>query len=321
MRYLDLNLPTGPLTRDELFAHHGIRGVELDANYARISDGRYVRADKTRDMDVLIEQAATRFPGGIIGFWGAAHLHRHRWMPWEALPAVFVEATKRTPVGAISLDKHLRGIEADANPAAPLYAVARDVIPASSIVEIGGVPCTSPLRTAFDLARIRALPEAVAAVDGLCAAVPGLLGDIRAASLHRDRAIRDMARFRQVAELASEKAESGWESRSRVMMHSIGLPGMVEQHSITVVIDGVEYVVRMDFANIRARTGVEFLGKHHKFEHNRRWDQIRAAALERLDWRLVDLDARAVTTNWTATVTMLRRFMAERIALGEIRGW
>ena len=320
MRYEDSNLPIGPLSRDELLARHGIHTTELAANYVQLRDGRHVRADHARDMNTLIDHAAARYPDGVIGLWGAAHAHGHKWLPWDALPAVFVEPTRRTPIDAISLDQHLSTPHPDPR-AMPMFAMARTILPADAITDIGGVRYTTPLRTAFDLSRIHLLPEAVAAVDGLCAAVPGLIDDIRRAAQIRDRSMRGIGRFREVAALASPLSESPWESRTNVLMHAIGLEGMVQQHSVIVVIDGMEIEVRMDFANVLARTGVEYLGKHHQYEHNRRWDQLRTAALAKLDWRLITLNARAVTTRWRQTAQALKRTMAERMELGRRLGW
>lgn len=320
MRYQDSNLPIGPLTRDVLLAKHGIHGTELAANYVQLRDGRHVRADHARDMDTLVDHAVARYPDGVIGLWGAAHAYGHKWLPWDALPAVFVEPTRRTPVDAISLDQHLRDPRTDPR-ALPMFAMARNVLPAGAITDMGGVRYTSPLRTAFDLARIHPLPEAVAAVDGLCAAVPGLIDQIHRSAQVRDRSMRGIGRFREVAGLASALSESPWESRTNVLMHAIGLEGMVQQHSVIVVIDGMEIEVRMDFANVPARTGVEYLGKHHQYEHNRRWDQLRTAALAKLDWKLITLDARAVTTRWRYTAQALKRTMVERMELGRQLGW
>ncbi|MFD5868121.1 hypothetical protein ACFWGD_05820 [Corynebacterium sp. NPDC060344] len=320
MRYKDSNLPIGPLTSGDLLAKHGIHGTELAANYVQLRDGRHVRADHARDMGMLIDHATTRYPDGVIGFWGAAHAYGHKWLPWDALPAVFVESTRRTPVDAISLDQHLRGAH-PGSPALPMFAMARNALPSGAIEVRGGLRCTSPLRTAFDLSRIQVFPDAVAAVDGLCAAVPGLIDDVRRAAQVKDRSMRGIGRFREVAALASELSESPWESRTNVLIHAIGLEGMVQQHSVIVVIDGIEIEVRMDFANVLARTGVEYLGKHHQYEHNRRWDQLRTAALARLDWKLVPLDARAVTTRWHRTARGLRTTMAQRMELGRLKGW
>ena len=314
VRFKDTRLPIGPLSRDELFARHGIRGAELHSNYVRMRDGRFVRADMARDMGVLVNQAVARFPDGVIGFWGAAHMYGHPWMPWDALPTVFADKPRTIPVDAIGFRRHLDGEAVVGKHGPPQFAVAHDRLPDRSIIVVNGVQCTSPLRTAFDLARIRNLPEAVAAVDGMCAVMPGLTHRIRDAASTTDRSIRDLARFREVANLASSRAESPWESRTRVLMHQIGLPDLVEQHSVQIVIDGRTYTVRMDLASIRAKTGVEFMGKHHKYEQNRRWDELRAAGLARQGWKLLSVEARDVTTRWRATSKMVRDTIMERIA-------
>lgn len=259
VRFKDTRLPIGPLSRDELFARHGIRGAELHSNYVRMRDGRFVRADMARDMGVLVNQAVARFPDGVIGFWGAAHMYGHPWMPWDALPTVFADKPRTIPVDAIGFRRHLDGEAVVGKHGPPQFAVAHDRLPDRSIIVVNGVQCTSPLRTAFDLARIRNLPEAVAAVDGMCAVMPGLTHRIRDAASTTDRSIRDLA-------------------------------------------------------SIRAKTGVEFMGKHHKYEQNRRWDELRAAALARQGWKLLSVEARDVTTRWRATSKMVRDTIMERIA-------
>ena len=61
-------------------------------------------------------------------------------------------------------------------------AVVREVrIGDDDLVRFGDVPCTTPVRTAFDLLRDQTLDEAqiVAAVAGLAALHPGLVAAVR----------------------------------------------------------------------------------------------------------------------------------------------
>lgn len=127
------------------------------------------------------------------------------------------------------------------------------------VVEIGGLLVTSPLRTAFDLARRSDLAEGVVALDALWRAglvtPDGLLA--YAETKPRWRGVRQVAR---VAKLADARAENAMESRLRMRLVLGGLPKPEVQLSVRV--DGHE-IARLDLAYEHVLLDVEFDGRDH----------------------------------------------------------
>jgi hypothetical protein len=105
----------------------------------------------------------------------------------------------------------------------PGLLVHRDRLRVDEITHVRDVACTTPLRTAFDLARRPDLVEAVVAVDGLANRHrfhPDELLELHA----RYRGLRGVARVPGVVALASPYAGSPMESRLRLLIVGAGLP-------------------------------------------------------------------------------------------------
>lgn len=172
--------------------------------YRRTSPGRYVPASvPATTTQRLVEAAAHLPPGGALGGWSAAHL---------------LGATRFD-----GLDRSLRPAPAvlcvpDAlhRRTAPGLRYVRQELGADEVVHVGGVPVTSPVRTASDLARWAPdLEEAVVDLDALLQAdviqesVLPLLGE----SL---RARRGTRQARSAFTLARRGARSPGETRLRL---------------------------------------------------------------------------------------------------------
>ncbi len=164
-------------------------------------------------------------------------------------------------------------------------------LPDTDVTEIAGVRVTTPLRTAFDLARREPLVEAVMAVDALAhAELVDLAELLPYATEHRGwRGVRQVA---VVAGHADPLAESPMESRTRMVLVLGGLPR--PECQIEVRTDSGLFVARIDMGYRRARLGIEFDGGYHGDPAVKRADDVRANRLRACGWSLLRYDTTAV---------------------------
>ena len=150
------------------------------------------------------------------------------------------------------------------------------------VVTVLGVRVTSPVRTAYDLARRHGIADGVAMADALG---------------HRHRfgpaALREMAgrhpggrhvrRVRAVADLMDRLAESLPESRVRVALVLRGVPVPELQHRVHTPAG----VFRLDMAWPELGVAVEYDGDEHRRAERHGRDPDRDAALADLGWDVV----------------------------------
>lgn len=164
-------------------------------------------------------------------------------------------------------------------------------MPDDGIVELDGLLVTSPLRTAFDLARRSDIAEAVVAFDALWRAglvtPEELLG--YASEHHRWRGVRQVPR---VVKLADRRAENPMESRLRMRLVLGGLPR--PQVQLVVELDG-HVVARLDLAYEDVLLDVEYDGRGHWEDAAvRRRDGERNHVLVGLGWSTLAFGAQDV---------------------------
>jgi very-short-patch-repair endonuclease len=138
--------------------------------------------------------------------------------------------------------------------------VHRDTLEPDEITRVGDVRCTSPLRTAFDLAHGPDREEAVVAVDRLANRHrfdPGRL----AAYCVRHRGRRGVARVPQVLALATPYSGSPTETRLRLLIVAAGLPGPQVQWVVQDVT--ARTAVWLDLAWPKLLIGIEYEGEVH----------------------------------------------------------
>ncbi len=166
-------------------------------------------------------------------------------------------------------------------------------MPDDEVTAVDGIAVTSPLRTALDLARTASFEAGVVVLD---AAIGRHL--VEPAALHaRVTAATGVKGVRQAARvvaLADSRSESVGESRSRVLLHRLGLPPSDLQFEVRA--PGGLLVARTDFVWEGERVVGEFDGRvkygrllrpgqdpgDAVFEEKRREDLIRDE-----DWRVV----------------------------------
>lgn len=165
--------------------------------------------------------------------------------------------------------------------------VRQVTIPPSDIAVVRGRRCTTPVRSALDIARWESLLDAVAAVDVLLArAVVGRRQlDEAAAALGSMRGAR---RMRQVVALADHRAESPPESRLRVLLTLAGLP-VVPQFTVRDA-EG-RRVARVDMALPEHRIAIEYDGAWHAAPGQFAKDRRRLNDLVAAGWTVLHVTA------------------------------
>ena len=165
-----------------------------------------------------------------------------------------------------------------------------------------GCRVTSPLYTAWCLARRLELVEAVVAVDalGFKRFPPAALLDRRAA----EPGARGSRGLDRVVELADTRAESPMETRLRLLLVLAGLPRPVVQFALPAA------RVRFDLAYPEVKLAIEFDSDGHEDDLDRRRD-IRTG---RLGWHTARFTKHDVARK-QETATSVRALLSERLRL------
>ncbi|GAY12326.1 endonuclease domain-containing protein [Pseudonocardia sp. N23] len=267
------------------------RGRLRGPRFVRLFPDVYVRVGET-PPDLLVRSigAAELVAGrGMLGGWSAARLLGADAAPRNAPAEVVVTREQRAHPGLL---------------------VRRGVVEAAETWSAHGCPVTSPLRTAYDLARRLPLVEAVVAVDAL-ARVPAA-GFVPSDLLQRrEPGARGCRRLDRVAELADPRAESPMETRTRLMLVLSGLPAPEVQYVLRDA--GGRVVARFDLAYPRAGLAIEYDGAGHDVFGQRGLgydDRRRDLRTGALGWRTIRLTAADLTTRRADTVAAVRAHLA-----------
>ncbi|GAA1874441.1 DUF559 domain-containing protein [Pseudonocardia ailaonensis] len=168
----------------------------------------------------------------------------------------------------------------------------------TDVVHRCGVPVTSPLRTAFDLARwADGVTERVAAVDTIAHVWRLDVSRIRE-TWFAHLGAHGSADLAKVLALVDPRSESPMESRIRMALHLAGLPPPCIQYRV-----GGH---RLDLAYPSAFLGVEHDGGHHREPAQARADLVREAELARAGWRILRFPGRAVVAEPEHVVAAVR---------------
>ncbi len=176
-------------------------------------------------------------------------------------------------------------------------------LPDDEVVVVDGLLATSVARTVVDLARSVPFVAAVLTADAALASGRPSRGDLTAC-LRRMGPVPGSRRAARVLAFADGHSESVGESRSRVVLHRLGLPAPDLQVRLRRP-DG-SLIGRCDFGWRDHRTVGEFDGRVKYraddggdpgdvvFREKRREDEIRDAGWEVARWTWADLDTPAV---------------------------
>jgi very-short-patch-repair endonuclease len=241
--------------------------------YVHLRYDVYADARLERDHELACKAVALRLPPGVaIAGPSAAHL-------WGVDHAGGI----RDPVHVIAPTSVWLG---------PRHGVRvhRADVAAEEIVRTGGVPRTTPLRTAWDVAAWCDPEAAVAIIDRMLAlnvvTVDALDGTVR-----RRRGERSSRRAREAFALTDAGAQSPPESHVRVRLVLAGLPRPVTQHPVRV--HGGR-VVHPDLAWPEFKVALEYDGQWHDDPRQFHRDRDRLRWLTEVGWLVVPVTSTSV---------------------------
>lgn len=166
---------------------------------------------------------------------------------------------------------------------APTNATIRtDRLRPGETAERFGCPVTTPVRTAFDLARRRPLIEAVAAVDALAHTCRFSATHLRRRAAEHS-GVRGLVQVQRVLELMDPRAESLPETRLRLGLLDRGVPPGIPQFRV-VLATGER--VRLDLAWPAAMLALEYDGPEHRTVAGQNRDAFRDGRLRDLGWEI-----------------------------------
>ncbi|MFD1237575.1 hypothetical protein ACFQ34_30185 [Pseudonocardia benzenivorans] len=256
--------------------------------FVRLAPDVYAVAPTDLDLTTRSIAAYRRVEdiGGVVGGWSAAELLGAGCAPRDADAQIVVPRyVKPTP-----------GIQ-----------VGRWRLLPEEITLVDGCRVTTPLRTAWDIARRERRTDAVVAIDAL-ARVGGFPLEALADMASRLRRTRGSALVRAASSRADARAESPMETRMRLLLVDAGLPPPVPQYEL--VVDG-RVVARFDLAYPDARLAIEYDGAGHDDRLDRRRD-IRTGAL---GWQTVRLVSADILQTPEETAASVRAVLRRRLLL------
>jgi hypothetical protein len=189
-------------------------------------------------------------------------------------------------------------------PAARGITVRSSKIGDDEVCTVGGINCTTPARTAYDLGRRVPLDTGVIRIDALLNATRASIPQVESIALRYPGA-RGIRRLRGALDLADAGAESPQETRLRLLLVRAGLPRPVTQ--IPVTNDRGRVVRRIDMGWPEWMMGAEYDGEQH-------WTNpaTHAEDIERLEflaakgWTIVRVSARQLRYQPAVVVERVR---------------
>jgi hypothetical protein len=246
------------------------RGVELDAQSRALA--AWLWSDKQ----------------AVVAGNSAAALLGAKWVDARA-PAELVSDRKRPP---------------------PLIITRNETLLADEILNIKGIPVTSPSRTAFDLGRRPGLQTAVIRIDALARATGVTVDDVQAlVGVHHGA--RGVKQLHRVLSLVDAGAESPQETRTRLLVMAAGLPRPHTQ--IEVLNDWGRVLARIDMGWPEVKVGIEYDGSQHWTDSRIRTNDIdRTAELQRRGWILIRVSADLLRYRPDVVISRVRDALHER---------
>jgi very-short-patch-repair endonuclease len=234
--------------------------------FRRLFTGIYIRAGVEVTLEVRSRAAYLLLDGsGVLGGFSAAELMGASCGPLDA-PAEVVVA--------------FGGVRTR-----PGLLVRHDELAPDEVTHVAGWAVTSPLRTAYDLARRLPLVEAVVALDAIAFARQIVPADVLLLA-RRHLGSRGSAQLPEVVALSNALAESPMETRIRLALHFAGLPAPVLQHPVGPY--------RLDLAYPDLMVAVEYDGRHHLDADQALYDLDRATYLGSRGWIVLRFRAAVV---------------------------
>lgn len=262
----------------------GISRHELRRWYRPIFRGVYVPKNAAPTLaDRALGAWLTTDRTGVITGVAASALHGARWVRVDELIEVLGTERRRQQGLTIRMDR-----------------VADD-----EIMEIDGVPVTTPSRTAFDMGRYLKRSAALARLDALAKVAPFQAGDVEMLA-HRYGPVRGVRQLRDLLPLVDPGAESPKESWLRLLIVDGGLPAPETQ---IPVFDGGVPVAFLDMGWRDIQLGVEYDGDQHRERGQYVKDLRRIPMLERRGWEVIRVIAE---DPWNGVLRQIREAYVRR---------
>jgi hypothetical protein len=259
--------------------------------WRRLLPDVFVRAETPLDHSLWCDAVALVLPeGAAIAASSAAYLWGVNLLPPAAPVVVAVPPERR-------MRPH------------PLILVIRSPVRADDVVDLAGLPVTTPVRTAFDLGRRQPRVEAVVAVDAL---LHSRVVKREALEAYARRHTRwpGARLLREVCALAEPLTESPMETRLRLVIVDGGLPRPVAQHDIVSARGRV--LARSDLAYPDAMVAIEYEGDHHRERATFQRDVARYNTLRAMGWLVLRFTASDVLRNPDRVVAQVAAALRER---------
>ena len=207
---------------------------------------------------------------------------------WSRRTAVLAGLSASAALGAkwIDADTPVELIHTNRRPPTGIIVHTDRLLEAETRIA-GGLPVTTPARTAFDLGRRLTLEDGVECIDALMNATGVKPLEIEAVMSRHPRA-NGLCQLRKTLALVDGGAESLYESRTRLLLVQAGFPRPETQ--IEVFDHHGFFVARIDMGWRDYQVGVDFEGKHHWTDPRQFTKDVdRYARLPELGWTDVRL--------------------------------
>jgi hypothetical protein len=247
-------------------SRHALSELVVSGLVRRLLRGVYVPAQTSDSLELRTKALALVVPAdAILVDWTACWLWTGVLAPGEHLDVPEVSLFR--PAGAGRLRNRL------------CRSGERSFLP-GDIAEVGGLHVSTPLRTAWDLARFFHRDIALGGMDALLRLGSFDLDDL-VGGVDRFRRQRGVVQLRALAPLADGRSESPAESTLRLRWHDLAsLPQ--PQPQVPVVDASGRELARVDLGIDELRFGVEYDGQEfHSREKDRSHDTQRRDWLER----------------------------------------
>ena len=255
----------GPFLGSEALAAGRVTRRALQRNFARVYRDVYMPKSQ-RMTPVARAKAAWLWAGrdATLGGSSAAAMLGSKWIDPEE------------PADLFRIGDAVDGIN-----------IHRDKLIANEVCVVGGIPTTTPARTAFDVGRRDTLERAVSRLDALANATALKRAEVLEV-LDRHAGARGIVQLRRAVELMDGGAESPQETRTRLLLIAAGLPRPTTQ--ILICNRFGEFIGRIDLGWPEWKVGVEYDGPQHWADSDAHARTIeRIADLEAEGWTIIRL--------------------------------
>lgn len=264
--------------------------------WERVLPGRWAWAatDPDHPRQRALVGASALPDGGALGTWAAAFLHGARQLDGSTwAPGIF------EPV-VLCMDRVRQ------RPWWPGVRPFRSDLEGGDVVELDGVPVTSRLRTAFDLARLApTVVEAVVRLDVMCRDLDVAPADVLAYA-DEHRRWRGVPRVRAACPLVDPRTASPQESRYRMLwVLEAGLPPPLCNWPVTDL-DG-RLLGIVDLLDAEAGVAGEYDGADHAAPDRRALDHARQETIEEHRLGVVRIAGPDLGRYRTRTILRLQR--------------